>query len=94
MVAELRGDPELATFYAAAFSPDGRFLVTGHFHNMVYVWDADTGGLLRRLKHEPGNVVFDLDFLPDGRTLLTAGGEGAVRFWRVDTGQATGAPLM
>ncbi len=42
--------------YAVAFSPNGRYVATGGFDAMVYVWDVDNGQLLRSFKG-PGNIL-------------------------------------
>jgi eukaryotic-like serine/threonine-protein kinase len=94
VVAEIKGEEEWALVFAAAFSPDSRFLVTGHFGRQVCVWDAETGKRLRTMEHDIFTAVFDLDFLPDGRTLLTAGADGAVRVWDVETGEPSGEPFF
>jgi len=72
-----------------AFSPDGRFLVSGHHtietrergggpvDRAVRVWDVATGGLVRTLatRGEQNEVAFS----PDGRRLVAAG--GPVQVW-------------
>ena len=57
---------------ALAFSPDGRRIAVGGYHE-VTVWDAETGKLLARL----GGVAQQTQSLawsPDGSTLAAAGG--------------------
>ena len=93
LIADLKGDPEFSTFFAAAFSPDGRVLVTGNFLATAYLWDAKTGKRLREVKHNDGGTVFNIAFGADGRTFLT-GGDIPVRFWNLDTGEQLGQPLM
>ncbi|HKB04228.1 MAG TPA: hypothetical protein VKD90_18535, partial [Gemmataceae bacterium] len=93
---ELRPDSEQARqsiFYAAAFSPDGRYFATGNFDATVHVWEAATGRLVHTLKHEWQGPVFAVAFTPTGRTLVTGGADGTVRFWDTMTGEPLGSPI-
>ncbi len=72
-----RGDLE---HFAAAFSADGRHLVTGRQDGAVQVWDARTGkgvGTLGTHKQAIRGVVFSRD----GRHLASASGDGEVKLW-------------
>jgi WD40 repeat protein len=68
-----------------AYSPDGKFLVSGSFQE-VAVWDAQTGVLRQRLTGFAHNVVA-LAFAPDGKMLATGGGapteDGEVKFFAI-----------
>jgi WD40 repeat protein len=70
---------------AVALSPDGRFVAAGGWNrsdgdHRVYVFDAATGKLIRRLG-KLDNVILHLTFSADGRHLAaTLGGEG-LRVW-------------
>ena len=67
------------TIFAAAFSPDGRMLLTGSSDNTVRLWAVPGGEpLARPLElHRPVKVVA---FAPDGRSVATQDGE-LVRLW-------------
>ena len=83
---------------AAAFSKDGRLLVSGGDDPIAIVWDVTTGRVLRRLI---GNVnpVRAVAFSPDGRFILTGTGhadehydarikrEKTLRLWDMSTGK-------
>src|SRR5262249_43901882 len=67
-------------FTAVAFSPDGRYLVTGGVNEAVQVWDAGSGREVVTLgthHREVRGVVFSRD----GRHLASASAGGTVKLW-------------
>jgi WD40 repeat protein/serine/threonine protein kinase len=75
----------------AAFSNDGRFVVTGGWDRKAQVWSAATGEPLGpRLTHPKPAVIVALS--PDGGRALIGGG-GTARLWNVADGTAIGPPL-
>ncbi len=70
-----------------ALSPNDRYLASGGWDQVVYLWDLATG---RRLRALPERVkgVSRLAFAPDGRTLATATEFGAVTLWDAATNEA------
>jgi WD40 repeat protein len=62
----------------AAFSPDGRTILTGRV-DAVQLWDAATGQAIGSPLHHRG--VRCVGFFSDGQMVVTAGGDGLVRFW-------------
>src|SRR5262249_56405775 len=67
---ELTGHDGAVT--AVAYSPDGRWLVSGGDDRTLRVWDAATGAAAA--VHELDTQVKALCFAPDGRTLFTGNG--------------------
>jgi WD40 repeat protein len=72
--------------FAVALSPDGRFVAAGGWNrsggdHWVYVFDAATGKLIRRLG-KLNNVILHLTWSADGRYLAaTLGGGEGLRVW-------------
>jgi eukaryotic-like serine/threonine-protein kinase len=79
-VFELPPGPE--EYFALAFSPDRRHLVTGRANGAVQVWDARTGREFGTLgTHDRQMQVRGVAFSHDGRHLASASGDGKVKLW-------------
>lgn len=79
--------PHVAT---AAFDPQGERLATGHFANVIMLWDVKNPkqgspaiGIFKG--HE--NNVWSLAFSIDGSVLASGSEDQTIRLWQVDTGQ-------
>ena len=78
LMASLEGHEGSVT--SAAFSADGRFIVTASDDNTARVWDAADGAELRRLEgHE--KLVRSAAFSADGRFIVTASEDHTARVW-------------
>ncbi len=75
---------------SAAFSPDGKRIVTASRDKTARVWNADgTGEPLVLRGHE--HWVSAAAFSPDGKRIVTASQDKTVRVWNAD---GTGEPLV
>ncbi|MEZ4314701.1 MAG: WD40 repeat domain-containing protein, partial [Polyangiaceae bacterium] len=74
----------------AAFSPDGKRIVTASWDRTARVWNADgTGEPLVLSGHQ--EVVSCAAWSPDGKRIVTASRDRTVRVWNAD---GTGEPLI
>jgi WD40 repeat protein/serine/threonine protein kinase len=69
--------------WSAAFSPDGRQIVTTD-DRAAQVWDAQTYRRMFTLFH--GDTVYQAMFTADGARLVTVGGDGTVKIWSAANG--------
>jgi WD40 repeat protein len=67
----------------AAFSPDGRFIVTASQDDTARVWDAGTGLLLGTLTGHTAQI-YCARFSPDGKVIATASADRTVRIQIAD----------
>ena len=68
----------------AAFSPDGRSIVTTAGDGNARIFDAQTRRLRRTRAH---GGVFGASFSPDGETVVSFGSDATAQLWSVATGR-------
>jgi WD40 repeat protein len=78
------GHSRIGNLYDAAFSSDGRLLLTGGDDNTAILWDLASEREIRRFNQS--NAVLSLAFSPDGRLVLTGDSNGA-HLWEAATGK-------
>ncbi len=71
------------------FSYDGKMVATTSEDRTAILWDAQTGGVIRRLVGHQRSVL-GVAFSPITNTIATASGDQTVRFWNVHTGEEVG----
>ena len=77
----------------AAFSFDGKRIVSASDDGTVRIWDAQTGKPNGDPLKGHTNCVISAAFSPDGKRIVSASLDQTVRIWDVQTGMPIGDPL-
>jgi WD40 repeat protein/serine/threonine protein kinase len=86
--AELGKATIAGEMWSAAYSPDGRRIVSGDDHG-ARIWDAGSLQPIATLPH--GSRVYQVAFAHDGDWVVTAGADGFVNRWDARTGRRLAA---
>lgn len=78
---------------SAAFSADGRYIVSGSQNGSIQRWKRSPLEPVGELLLGHSKDVSSVAFSPDGRTIASGDGEGALRLWDADSGQPIGQSL-
>ncbi len=70
-----------------AFSPDGRFALSGGRDLALLLTDLETGDVVQRMEGHQ-DWIWDVDVLPDGERALSASSDQTLRLWDLQTGEA------
>ncbi len=73
-------------FFALAFSPDDKRVVTGGHDGVATIWDVETAQELLALRGHTG-ITYETIFGPDGRTMVTRSTDETIRLWDVRFGR-------
>ncbi len=71
---------------SAAFSPDGKWLVTGSWDNSAKIWNTQTGQAEMKLEQKHNGYVNTVRYSPDGKRILTSSEDGTSKIWNAESG--------
>jgi WD40 repeat protein len=93
VVRALKGHSEAV--YAVAFSPDGKFVVTGSFDKTLKLWETATGKEVKTFGGPAGHqqLVLSVAVSPDGLTLASGSSDNTAKLWDVSAGNAPAKSL-
>ncbi|XYI04151.1 WD40 repeat domain-containing protein [Sorangium sp. So ce1128] len=75
--------PHNGGIVSAAFSPDGKQIITASDSGTAYIWNTDNGDFRSKLKDHEGRIV-SAAFSPDGKHVVAASTNNTAYLWRVD----------
>ena len=80
----LRG--HTSSVHSAAFSPDGRYIVSASVDETIKLWDIQSGECIKTLK---GHTYFveSASFSPDGKYIVSASYDNTLRIWDTSSGK-------
>ena len=80
--------------WSVAFSPDGRYIVSGSEDNTIRVWGAQMGVQVGKTLKGHTGLVLSVAFSPDGRYIVSGSSDETLQIWDVQTGAQVGKPLQ
>jgi WD40 repeat protein len=69
-----------------AYSPDGRFVVSGSADSSIKIWDLEKGREMFTLPEHDGPVR-SVAYSPDGKRVVSGAADYTVRLWDAETGE-------
>jgi Tol biopolymer transport system component len=70
---------------SVAFSPDSQMAVSGSSDGALFLWDLNTGEIVRQFEGHEGRVS-GVVFSANGQRVLSSSNDGTLVLWDVDTG--------
>ncbi|PVF92871.1 WD40 repeat-like protein [Serendipita vermifera] len=67
-----------------AYSPDGRYIVSGFKGGSILIWDVEARCLSRKFSQGHDNPVLYVTYSPDGLQVACGSIDGKIRIWSVD----------
>ena len=76
----------LSPVSSVAYSPDGKYIVSGSYDGIIKIWDANTGKYLKTLLGG-SRTIFSLAFSPDGSRIVSCSVDNTIKIWNANTGE-------
>ena len=71
---------------SAAFSPNGKYILSGSSDASLKLWDTDSGQFLRSFEGHTDRVNA-VAFSPNGKQILSGSADASLKLWDTDSGQ-------
>ena len=78
--------PTQSNIYAVAYSPNNKWIATGHANGSVYLWNAASEKVRLLGRSETGDID-TVAFSPDSRVVTAGGDDRKIHMWDVETGE-------
>ncbi|TFK70163.1 WD40 repeat-like protein, partial [Pluteus cervinus] len=78
---------------SVAFSPDGKYVVSGSWDKTVRIWEVETGQQKGPSLQGHEQHVSSVAFSPDGRYMVSGSWDRTIKIWEIETGQQKGSSL-
>ncbi|KAF7346304.1 WD-REPEATS-REGION domain-containing protein [Mycena sanguinolenta] len=78
---------------SVAFSPDGKWIVSGSWDNTVHVWNAESGEVVAGPFNGHTDRVNSVAFSPDGKWIVSGSKDKTVRVWDAESGEVVAGPF-
>ncbi len=85
-IGKLEGHGDFVT--TAAFSPDGRFILSGSADRTMRLWEVATQHEIQRFEDHVKNTVWGVSFSPTGRRILASCTDGSIHQWDLKSGES------
>jgi hypothetical protein len=72
--------------HSVAFSPNGKYIISGNGDNTLKLWDVNRGNCIRTFRGHTG-WVWTVAFSPDGRYIVSGSSDNTIKLWDVNTGE-------
>ncbi|KIJ30639.1 hypothetical protein M422DRAFT_267789 [Sphaerobolus stellatus SS14] len=83
-----------ASVRSVAFSPDGKYIVSGSSDHTIRLWSVETGKAVGEPYQGHTDSVQSVAFSPDGKYIVSGSSDHTIQLWSVETGKAIGQPCQ
>src|SRR5258707_8915159 len=79
--------------WSVAYSPDGRYIISGSLDKTIRIWDAETGTMVGEPLEGHTDRALSVAYPPDGRYIVSGSFDNTIRIWYAETATMVVEPL-